>query len=432
MSVHSLNLHPRYAARWGAWEIAREVISNALDAAPDDCVFRCTSADRLVVTTPTVPRLAEMIILGCGTKDGTTDTIGQFGEGLKLAALACTRGGGVFKVRTPDSYVRFEFREQLGEEVLHAVVTKAAHTEGFRIVIEMPGIREAMAGKIRKDSQPGYWRCNKNDRPRLYCRGIYICELSHSDGLFHYNLNELTINRDRDVPSSWSVKHAAGDLIMRSMTPALAKQLMLKRNSWETRDAVEYVVGDHKDTDAVAVPMMADAIAELRGENWILASGNHKLDAAARRKGHVVVDNIPVSLGQYMASIAGVGHVSDVVSQQETMHEVKDARDRYTRQLAEIDRLFDFLGMVSTVSIKVFRAEGNVTIYGKAFIGSKQVWLQDSLFQCEGLSVELIRTALHEYAHIASKAGDETHTFEQTMDLIMGKLGMWWLQSTRL
>ena len=111
----SLNLSPRYAPDWTAWEVAREIICNAIDASPED--FRVTphGDNQLKVWTPTVPDLCELFVIGQGSKSPGGSTIGQFGEGLKMAALVATRTeGGRFRVKLPGQDVRFMFDESMG------------------------------------------------------------------------------------------------------------------------------------------------------------------------------------------------------------------------------------------------------------------------------------------------------------------------------
>jgi hypothetical protein len=112
---YSLNLHERYAPEWGVWECAREIFANAKDAAPNDMKVQSPNANTLEIFTPTAPDIAELFIIGCGSKTPTDETIGQFGEGLKLTALAATRKlGGSLSIQLDRKLVTFALREHFG------------------------------------------------------------------------------------------------------------------------------------------------------------------------------------------------------------------------------------------------------------------------------------------------------------------------------
>lgn len=91
LSRYSLNLSTRYASEWGSWEVARELICNAIDASPEGMKVDVQGSDTLIVTTPTVPNVAELFVIGEGSKAPGGKTIGQFGA-YKVALARDGRG----------------------------------------------------------------------------------------------------------------------------------------------------------------------------------------------------------------------------------------------------------------------------------------------------------------------------------------------------
>lgn len=90
-----------YVAKWGAWEALREITCNAIDADPDRYILDYRGTDTVSIYTTTAPTYHECCVVGEGSKDSETGTIGQFGEGLKLAALTAIRMNGTLSIRTP-------------------------------------------------------------------------------------------------------------------------------------------------------------------------------------------------------------------------------------------------------------------------------------------------------------------------------------------
>lgn len=82
--------------RWGSWQIIREFISNALDSVGGDASRVSITVENGYVTItddgPGYPIVYAKRI-GASSKKSDPGSIGQFGEGTKLALLTCLRGG---------------------------------------------------------------------------------------------------------------------------------------------------------------------------------------------------------------------------------------------------------------------------------------------------------------------------------------------------
>jgi hypothetical protein len=99
-STYPLGLSPKYVSDWGFWEAVRELLQNAVDSQSDIEMTLSqqptfTESDQptyeLAICSRGVTLDPSCLLLGCSTKTNDKKTIGQFGEGFKLALLVLTR-----------------------------------------------------------------------------------------------------------------------------------------------------------------------------------------------------------------------------------------------------------------------------------------------------------------------------------------------------
>lgn len=413
---YCLNLHEKYAPNWGVWEVVRELYANAKDAAPDTMAINATQPDILTIDTPTVPDIAEMLIIGHGSKTSGDASIGQFGEGFKLAALAATRSGGRIIARIPGKRIGFAIDDHLGENVLFAVVTEIADDEfeGFRVQLEMVGADKALNGKVIAGTESSILSKQDEMGPtKIFCKGIWISDLDEKDTLFHYNLNDLTLNRDRSHADPFSIRHAIGCLLSQKMTPELATKLITYPTSWESQrclDAAEYSFSE------ASRGMLGEAFRSMHGTDAVLAT-DVRASLSARELGHQVI-----TVGDGLRNLLAVEVITDVrvVAGRFEFDELEN-RDEWVGPISELRTLSNLVG-IRDFAIKVF-ADTAGDVMGKAVHAGKVMWLNERLMSPDS-RLELIRTFLHELAHLQSGAADATRSFEAGMDLLLGKLAL--------
>ena len=98
MPRYELSLSSEYVSHWGIVEAVREIFQNALDqqaVAVDNKFFWDFDSDEHVLRVGNAKSVLELssLLLGESTKRGDDRTIGQFGEGYKLALLVLCRLG---------------------------------------------------------------------------------------------------------------------------------------------------------------------------------------------------------------------------------------------------------------------------------------------------------------------------------------------------
>ena len=373
------------------------------------------SGDSVVtIVTETNPTLTELLLMGSGSKKSGDGNIGQFGEGLKLAALALCRGRHGLIIRTPRGEITFSLRtaRHLDEPTLHAVLDESkAIDSGCRISFTAAGIRQAYAdnflpegkseqyGPIAKE--PGTRKC------RVYCRGILVATIDDKS-IYDWNLRDVKLNRDRDVVESFSLRCEIARILSRELDgdPLLADEIVNAPSCLEMR-ALETSYPSE-----AARMALKYAFHRRHGENAVLSTpgGNHNACAAAKG-----LEVVPASTEfSYLLETAGVKKSSDVVLKSDQLQAV--GTEPYADALSELAELLDVIG-VGAESFHVFADDGE---HAGAY-DRHGVWLNENLF-APGRRFERIRTMLHEMAH-AKGGGDASIAFEHSLDFIAGKLG---------
>lgn len=196
-----------YVADWGIWEAVREFLQNAMDT--KDMYTEYKDGAFIIENSGYLGR--ETLLFGKSIK--SEGSRGQFGEGMKLAMLVLARMGrgmvvynGAGEIWTPC------FRESenfAGEEIFCIKVDKnSTGGDGVRVEIDVtPGEMCMIRGKWLPDAEYGILEGKR--KGVIYVGGLFICTLQGFEYAYNFKPGEITLNRDRDIPSMYDVQGAA-------------------------------------------------------------------------------------------------------------------------------------------------------------------------------------------------------------------------------
>lgn len=401
----SLNLAENYCPSWSTWEVAREIICNAMDAGAH--TVETPSSNTLIVTTEAVPSFSELMVIGVSTKRNDEKSIGQFGEGFKLAALVATRMGGTVEVRTPEGLMVFSLEEAQGitDRVLHVNITKrGARARGCETKVRLPGIASVIEGKFA--TSEGHIPKQKLSDCKVYCKGVFITELAQPS-VFDWNV-PLELNRDRAVISTYDLKGQIASKFSRGELSVDELKQVLKATGTIEQDSF-YNIYEHN-VRTVAKPPMQQAWRELYGEKAVIASPKQQVNEIAFAKGYQVI--------QFREELSyfGILRASDVVTTSDTMIEVQVD----SHIIDECHQALDWMDIPATVA---FFQDYDGAPLGKAVVDSGIciAWLNEKLAKPGNRKLRLA-TLAHEVCHIDSRSGDATISFEYKLDEICGRL----------
>lgn len=236
-----LSLASNYVSNWGLWEACREFCQNAKDAGEDKIEYDYKN-NCIVIESwgGKIPK--EFLLLGGGSKQDDSDSIGGFGEGGKLAMLVLTRLGydvDIYNGRdkwTPS----FEYSEMFETEHLHINIRENVLEEDYeeRVRITINGLSNEELDLVSSKCLPvthyedeaefgreDFYGFSES-KPSLYIKGLYVCELE--DGwAYSYNLplGLISLDRDRNAVSGWEIQNEIINLMVSTGAIELISEL---------------------------------------------------------------------------------------------------------------------------------------------------------------------------------------------------------------
>ena len=196
-------IHIDYCSTWTLADAQRELFQNALDAGLQKYSSNC------LVNKGSLPVAA--FIMGYSSKRDDSSSLGQFGEGLKLAMLVYEREGQPIFVRSNGRTWTTERLVVSGETVV--TVVDVGPTDVYDYTeIEFSAPQDWSNTYIAPKP-----RVLKNN-PELYVGGLHICSLK---GKFVHGYvlapGSVSLNRDRKAADAWEIAYEAKQLLLASL-----------------------------------------------------------------------------------------------------------------------------------------------------------------------------------------------------------------------
>lgn len=401
MPTVNMNISENYVLEWKEWEVAREVICNAMDTG--DYKVEKLAGDHLRVYTSASPSFAELMTIGASTKMHDESKIGQFGEGFKLAALVATRMEGSLVAKTPKGTITFSLChvEGLLERVLHANIdARRKGKEGCVIDIKLHNISNVIDGRFCDATKTMLPKYNKNAL-RIYNKGVFV-EERDEESLFDWNLHIGSMNRDRSIINSWDVRWNVGNFLSDHPPDRESIEKMYENSKlFETKC---FLTPFHINDKSWEV--YKEAFHNKYSDKAVIASRNQAINQTAYAKGYY-----PVGISFDFEKV-GIQKADEVVETKDSFVETFPEKKFYNEG-AEIQDILDI-----TAKIRFFE---NFDGAPEGQAGKGEIWINDNL-TLPGKKLERISTIAHELAHIASDAGDCTLEFETQQSDMLAKL----------
>lgn len=424
MANVEITITPEYLSEWDLWCGVREFIQNAIDSETEfnstcDISFKDNTIS-LLNTGANLPH--EALLFGHTTKAQRGDTIGKFGEGLKLGALVLTRLGLQVRIETQDEIwtPKITKSEHFNSQVLVFNIRKRRVVQPDpQVHVFIKGINEEDWKLIKsrfiklsppeKFIQTTYGKilldpCNKG---KIFVKGIFVQE----DPKFRFGFDlerNVSIDRDRKLLNHWDMTWnigyimalAAGqDEVMREQVYGL-----MKEGSKEIEGVDSYKLG------IGLVTKLENMFSTEYGEHaFPVTTSEEALKVSHFRKRGIVVTK---ELAEVLQS--SMGTVSDLP--QKVGFEVVKT---YTEEeLTEVQRT-NWIDAQNLFLLSGFKLdETNLTVEIVDFIGPHllgscsvkegKIILRLSIKKLDD-KIDTLRTLIHEYAHIEGTDGEKDH-----------------------
>ena len=410
-----LTIKTSYLPKWGTYEGIRELVQNARDAevehhAPMTIDWR-NNVLRIENTGTTLPLKA--LLLGHTTKLGRSDTIGQFGEGLKLGILALVRDGIAVKIRNGGEVwiPCIERSAQFDEDVLAFDVQKGRlHKERVRVEIACSkdaweSIRDRFLfvskpkqGEVVETNYGSILTADKY-RGHVFVKGIYV--QTDKALQFGYDLRDASLDRDRKMVEYWNLKSMTKNILVE----AINKAPTLMRSFFGVLGTVtpetEWIEGS--DVSEEAAKVVSDAFLAEHGQDAIpVETMAESADIEHLGKRGIVV---PKPLRAVLsATIGDMDRVKEdlrkEVAKTYSWHEMTESeKDNLTSAIALVNEV-EAVSLEDVIVVD-FRSDNMMGQYkdGRVYLAHK--------YLCD--RSETLSTIVHEVAHKCGSDGDKGH-----------------------
>lgn len=231
MAIYELTVHENYVQSWGVVEGLREILQNSLDQQTvDNTNTMYMDYDRETQTLFIGNKKSELekdtLLLGYTTKANDRNTIGQFGEGYKLALLVLQREGKQVIIRNnakrEEWTVRLKrSRRYNNNKILTIDIRKLPMFKkqpNHNLVFEIVGITEEEYALLQNlkyspsdltvQTKYGLLDLSGERKGEIYYKGLKVHETEKFG--FCYNIEDvdIRIGRDRNIASESDITYA--------------------------------------------------------------------------------------------------------------------------------------------------------------------------------------------------------------------------------
>ena len=232
MTKIELTIAPNYVPNWGIVDAIRELFQNALDQEVQHSDNEMSweynpDTQTLLIANKSSVLGAGSLLLGSTSKASDVSTIGQFGEGYKIATLVLLRNNktitfhnnGAKEVWKP----RFVKSRKFGTDILTFFIEKASvfkRLNNSDLTIEVNGITpEEFENEIKPSNlhilqdfevleQNSYGRAI--DIPgKVFVNGLFVCEYPPYKYGYDFKPAYIKLDRDRKMVSDFDLRWSA-------------------------------------------------------------------------------------------------------------------------------------------------------------------------------------------------------------------------------
>lgn len=420
MSKIQLTIKTTYLSTWDAYCGVRELVQNGRDSEIDGHPLTVSWYNQtLRIENDGAVLTRNSLLFGQTTKEGRSDQIGKFGEGLKLGVLALIRAGHPVKIRTGAEVWTpcIERSEAFDEDVLTFRI-EGGREDKKRVRVEIGGISKEVWEKMKTcflfllppskhdeivNTIYGSLLMNPEFHGKVYVKGIFVEHVR--DLAWGYDLKDVDLDRDRKMVNTYDLQYHTKQtfLLALNQRPNLLVDFvrLLDDPSLEVASILDsnssYNVSDE------AAKFVANAFHEKHGENAfpVQTLAESKDLEHLGKKGIVVTK----PLGTVLAKTLGDVMTAKTVLKQEVLKKFGWS-DLIGLEQENLEAAIDLVCPIERVSlddvdIVEFRSD---TLMGQ-FKDGRCLLAKKLLVDAD----ETLATLIHELAHRQGGDGDHSH-----------------------
>ena len=216
--ILNYGIDKNYVSHWGFQEALREIYQNFIDFGEyNETVISLNTNNYKIIISNDFDTNDNLEFLKIGlSKKTNTNSIGKYGEGLKLALLIFLREEYPIKIITNNKIIKpcFKSVKNIGE-IFSINVTnhnlKSNIKFQIEFIIDAKVFDEFKSNFIVKNdiifTQPYHGSIVNKPKGNLYCGNLFVCNIKNLSKSYNLNPDVLSLDRDRKTPTTFDVNY---------------------------------------------------------------------------------------------------------------------------------------------------------------------------------------------------------------------------------
>ena len=442
-----LTIEATYCKDWTVVQALREVLQNALDTKTPVTLTR--QGEYCIIRDSGAGLKLSDFLLGRSSKSGDSTAMGQFGEGIKIAALVLSRNGRSIRIESgaKEFECLFTYDDQWQSSLLTINIKDGVNSSGTTVTVQCTEAEVAQASQLFLQLKPmpilehqswsnhgQHWEHQILEAPgHFYVNGILVCS---ERAILGYNfMRKELVNRDRSAVSHYALEQSVRDALAHLSTGPIIARLLAVASRYEpvSKDYhyQQSLLGNLEFSVEFAPnkKIWRRVIKDVFGRKVCLAEGNHSDDLALEAGWQVLTlpPNLQKSLREVLRSS---GSVITLPRHKEVHYErLPDKSKENLKQAQAVANSIAAHIDLDAYPIHVFRS-GDDTIAGHFNPRTKTVAVGTNILGPNFDLKTAVRVILHEYTHGLGHH-DRTREFESDLDSRMTQAGLLLLEAIK-
>lgn len=410
--------------KWREWDIIREFISNSLDSVGNDTSMidiKKTDESYQIRDNGKGYSIFYAKRIGASSKKDNCETIGQFGEGTKLAVLTCVRNNIKVILGSENWLIVPYARDLEGQRVLFYDIYEAEESiTGSIMTIERNDAIDKIFTNIGEyflaysDSPALHGDANTGIYPsvegicKLYNKSVYIKDIT---ALNSYAVSIDEINRDRNLISNDDLAYKIrdiyetvtdGDIITSIFDVSILPYEQKKK-------FIEFQCSFYSNYQNV----WKDVFQNMYGTNALLAT-NEIASREAEGLGYTIIHNLDNSICRILKEAGIKEDVNCLADDFEFVwaDTLTKAEKELLEELPKYAKIAGFNNLPETIRVfEEYKNHDNVNgLYNQ---DNQEIYIKKELLS-KGLE-KALKTYIHESTHHATQCDDLNRIFADTL-----------------